>query len=84
MRQIAEGLQLLGKFPPYVRQSLSHGGGYLSIAGTWWDGPTRFYEQLQGHRVTDVARTRHAHPDHQGACPRGLHDAEATAMVRPR
>jgi glyoxylase-like metal-dependent hydrolase (beta-lactamase superfamily II) len=64
MRQIAEGLYLLDKFPPYVR-NLYLMGDVLIDAGAWWDGH-RILRQLRGHAVSAVALT-HAHPDHQGA-----------------
>jgi hydroxyacylglutathione hydrolase len=64
MRQIAERLHLLAKFPPYVR-NLYLMGDVLIDAGAWWDGP-RILRQLRGHAVSAVALT-HAHPDHQGA-----------------
>lgn len=64
MTEIVEGLLLLGKFPPYVR-NLYLMGDVLVDAGAWWEGP-RILRQLRGQRVAAVALT-HAHPDHQGA-----------------
>src|SRR6516162_3017224 len=64
MRQLADGLYLLGGFPPHAINVYLM-GGVLVDAGTRF-ARGRILRQLRGHSVSAHALT-HAHPDHQGA-----------------
>ena len=85
MKRVADGLHMLGGFPPNAI-NIYLMGDVLVDAGTKLSG-RRIFRQLRGHKVATHALT-HAHPDHQGAsrdvCERlgvelwcGEHDADA-------
>jgi len=85
VKQLADGLHMLGGFPPNAINVYLM-GDVLVDAATRRSG-RRILRQLDGHRVSTHVLT-HAHPDHQGAsrevCERlgvelwcGEHDADA-------
>jgi hydroxyacylglutathione hydrolase len=90
MEKIADGLYLLGAFPPYVINVYLMGGVLLD-SGTRFAG-RRILRELRGHTVTAHALT-HAHPDHQGSShfvcealgiPLWCGEADADAAEDPR
>ena len=64
MKRVADGLHMLGGFPPNAINVYLM-GDVLVDAGTKFSG-RRIFRQLRGHDVAAHALT-HAHPDHQGA-----------------
>ena len=64
MKQLADGLHMLGGFPPNAINVYLMGDALVDAA-TRRSG-RRILRQLDGHRVSAHVLT-HAHPDHQGA-----------------
>src|SRR5262245_12030512 len=65
MKLLAEGLYLLGGFPPFAINVYLM-GGVIVDAGTR-RAARRILRQVRGHSVHALALT-HAHPDHPGSC----------------